>query len=93
MYPTSKSIIELEDGTHIMYEDLLAKIASYIYVETVTNTEYNNWLFEFSDIEQVFALEDGFIDNQIASDIEDALNTYFKHQIAQVEIIYETEAD
>ena len=93
MSPTSETIIELNDGNHIMYEDLLAKIATYLYVETVTNTEYNNWMFEFCEIEQAFALEDGFIDSQIASDIEDALNTYFKHQIAEVIINYETEAD
>lgn len=88
MLKTDKDIIELLDGRHIYYKDLLSKIATYLYVETSHETSTNNWTTHFDEIEDYFGLEQGFIDKDIANDIEGTLYKEFENQIAEVEVYY-----
>lgn len=88
MLKTDKDIIELLDGRHIYYKDLLSKIATYLYVETSHETSTNNWTTYFDEIEDYFGLEQGFIDKDIANDIEGTLYKEFENQIAEIEVYY-----
>jgi len=72
----------------ITYKNLLAKIATYIYVTTANETSTCAWCTYFDEIEEAFGLEPGWIDEEIAEDIQDTLNTYFTEFIAEIEIIY-----
>lgn len=83
-----KDAIELKDGSHILYKDLLIKIATYLFVETSHETHTNNWIIYFDEIEEYFGLEEGFIDKDIANSIESVLTWEFKNQVAEVEIYY-----
>ena len=88
MLKTDNDIIELKSGEHILYKDLLVKIATYLYVETSHETSTNNWTTYFDEIEEYFGLEEGFIDKDIANAIEETLITEFSNQVAEVEIYY-----
>ena len=93
MLRTDNSVIELRDGSHIYYKDLLSKIATYLYVETSHETSTNNWTTYFDEIEDVYGLKEGFIDKEMAEDIEAALYAEFEKQIAEVEVVYEEEGE
>lgn len=88
MLKVDNDIIELRDGNHIHYKDLLSKIATYLYVETSHETHTNNWVTYFEEIEEYFGLEEGFIDKDIANDIEGTLYEEFEKQIAEIEVYY-----
>ena len=77
----------------IKYENLLAKIASSIYIESASQTSTCAWCVYFEDIEQDYGLEPGFIDDDVADDIETALYGFFGEFIASIEIVGEKEAD
>lgn len=83
-------LIELTSKNHIQYEFLLSKIASYLYVETAHSTTTNNWTTYFDEIEECFELPAGFIDEQVADDIETEIYELFPDQIAEIDIVYET---
>ena len=88
-----EDIIELGGDIQvaIRYENLLAKIATSIYTECATQTTTCAWSVYFDDIEDDYALEPGFIDDEVAEDIEDTLYTFFGEFIAQIEIVGEPE--
>lgn len=88
MLKVDRDIIELRDGRHIYYKDLLSKIATYLYVETSHETTTNNWTTYFGEIEEYFSLEEGFIDKDIANDIESTLYKEFREQVAEIEVYY-----
>ena len=88
MLKVDRDIIELRDGHHIYYKDLLSKIATYLYVETSYETHTNNWITYFEEIEEYFGLEEGFIDKDIANDIERTLYKEFREQVAEIEVYY-----
>ena len=88
MLKTDNDIIELNDGRHIHFKDLLSKIATYLYVETSSDTTTNNWITYFEEIEEYFGLEEGFIDKDIADQIEGTLYAEFKEQVAEIEVVY-----
>lgn len=83
-------IIELTNGNHIEYGDLLNKIATYLFVETSKNTHTNNRTTYFGEIEEFYSLEDGFIDEEMANDIIERLYDNFNKMIANCGIYYET---
>lgn len=82
-------IIELTNGNHIEYGDLLNKIATYLFVETSKNTPTNNRTTYFGEIEEFYSLEDGFIDEEMANDIIERLYENFDKMIADHDIYYE----
>ena len=88
MLKVDNDIIELKDGTHIYYKDLLLKCATYLYVMTSYETHTNNMTTYFDELEDDLELEEGFIDKDIANDIAATLFTDFEKQVAEVEVIY-----
>ncbi len=82
-------IINLTSDNHIEYDDLLNKIATFLFVETSGNTSTNNRTTHFDDIESCFDLEHGFIDEEMANDIIDRLYENFGKMIADHDIYYE----
>lgn len=82
-------IIELTNGKHIKYDDLLYKIATYLFVETSKNTTTDTWRIYFGEIEEYYLLEDGFIDEEIAIDIIARLYENYDKMIADHDIYYE----
>lgn len=85
------SIIELggDINVGIRYDNLLAKIATYIYVTASSETTTCAWTIYFDEIEKAFGLEDGFIDEEVADDIDGTLYRYFNEFIAETEIYFE----
>ncbi len=71
----------------IEYKNLLAKIATYIYCTASHETTTCCWVVDAEEIEEYFSLEPGWIDEEVASDIEDALYEDFGTFIAEVETV------
>lgn len=84
-------IIELGGDLNcgITYENLLTKIATYIYVMAAYETQSGNRVIYCEEIEKQFGLEDGWIDEQIADDIQGELNKHFQEMIAEIELYFE----
>lgn len=82
-------LIELKTGDHIEYETLIIKLATSLFVETSKNTTTNNWTTYFDELEEMYDLEEGFIDEEVADNVIDALYSNFKDMIAEHEIYYE----
>lgn len=79
-------IIKLEDETVVYESSLIAKVASFLYCETATKTDYNNWTIYFSDIEDTFQLKKGYITLSIAKKIQKVLLEDFETQVASCDI-------
>ena len=87
---TDNDIIELGGDIQvaITYKNLLAKIATYIYTTTASETSTCAWCTYFDEIEEHFCLEDGWIDEEIAEDIKSTLYEHFGDFIAEIEILF-----
>lgn len=83
-------IIELggDIQSAIKYENLLVKIATYIYVEAAHETTTSAWSVYMDEIEELFGLEEGWINEDIASDIEATLHQYFGDFIAESYVVF-----
>lgn len=79
-------MIKLEDETVVYESSLIAKVASFLYCETATKTDYNNWIIYFSDIEDAFQLKKGYITLSIAKKIKKVLLQDFETQVAFCDI-------
>ena len=73
----------------ITYKNLLAKIATYIYCTAARETTTCCWCVDMEEIEEYFALEPGWIDEEIADDIDSALYEYFGNFIAESYVVFE----
>ena len=78
--------IKLEDETVVYESSLIAKVASFLYCEAATKTDYNNWIIYFSDIEEAFQLKKGYITLSIAKKIKKVLLQDFETQVASCDI-------
>lgn len=85
--------VKLINGTLVYENSLIAKVASFLYCETATKTNYNNLIIYFSEIEWVFQLPKGYITFPIAKKIEKVLLKDFKLQVASCDINKITEKD
>ena len=85
----NEDIIELGGNLNcgITYENLLTKIATFIYVMAAYETQSGNRAIYCEGIENQFGLEDGWIDEEIAEDIESELMKHFATMIAEIETI------
>lgn len=73
----------------ITYENLLAKIATYIYCTAAQETTTCCWCVYMDEIEEYFGLEPGWIDEDIADDIDGALYEHFGQFIAEDYVVFE----
>ena len=78
--------VKLLDGNVVYEKDLFTKISSFLYCETATNTDYNNWTIYFSEIEEAFQLPKGYITFPIAKKIQKVLLKDFEVQVASCDI-------
>lgn len=85
----NEDIIELGGNLNcgITYENLLTKIATFIYVMAAYETQSGNRAIYCEEIENQFGLEDGWIDEEIAEDIESELMKHFATMIAEIETV------
>lgn len=85
----NEDIIELGGNLNcgITYENLLTKIATFIYVMAAYETQSGNRAIYCEEIESQFGLEDGWIDEEIAEDIESELMKHFATMIAEIETV------
>ena len=86
-------IVELKGDLQVamQYENLIAKLATSIYVDSACQTSTCAWNTYCDDLEREYGLEPGFIDEDVAQDIESKLYEVFGECIAQIEIIFEKE--
>ena len=84
-------IIELKGDLQVamQYENLIAKLATSVYVETASQTTTCAWNTYCDDLEEEYGLEPGFIDEDVADDIQSKLYEVFGECIAEIEIIFE----
>lgn len=73
------------EGYTIEKKDLLCKIATFIFVNTLQNTNYGTWCTDFEEIEDALCLPIGWVYKNV-NDIHDALIEHYGEMIADVEI-------
>jgi hypothetical protein len=73
------------EGYTIEKKDLLCKVATFIFVNTINNTNYGTWCTDFEQIESALCLPMGWVKENV-EDIDDALTKYYGEMIADVEI-------
>jgi len=95
MKHTPDEIIEIGNDIDvaIKFKNLIVKIAAYIYVEVAHETTTSAWCVDMNEIEDAFGLEPGFIDEEVAEEIEGALYHEFGNMVAEVEYVLERESD
>ena len=84
-------IIELKGDLKVamQYENLLVKIATYVFVMSSYHTTNSSRYIYFDDIEKYHGLEPGFIDQDVAEDIENAIYKDFGDFVNYLEVIYQ----
>ncbi len=85
----NEDIIELGGDLNcgITYENLLTKIATFIYVMSAYETQTGNRVIYCDEIENQFGLEEGWIDEEITEDIEGELMKHFATMVADIETV------
>ena len=83
-----EKLIELKSGEHIAYDALIIKLATHLFVETSHETTTNNWTIYFEELEEQYELEEGFIDLDVANDIEEKLYSLFGEMVAECHFLY-----
>lgn len=79
--------VYLKDFERYIDEDvLIGKIATYIFVNTTTNTNYGSWCTDSEELGEVFPEE--FV-KEHEKDIVDTLLTNFAELVSDVETYYE----
>lgn len=86
-------IVKLVSGEVVRESDLFIKIASFLYCETATKTDYNNWSIHFSDVEEVFQLPKGFLTIPTALKIAKVASQEFEKQIISCDVTSELESE
>lgn len=81
--------VKLVSGEVVRESDLIIKIASFLYCETATKTDYNNWSVYFSDVEEVFLLPKGYLTIPTALKIAKVASQEFKKQIISCDVVSE----
>lgn len=77
--------IEGDDETlHISKLSLLRKIATFIFVETNSNTTSSAWTVSLEEIEGAFGVSHDFFNKQTTEEILDVVEFWYGEQIAEI---------
>ena len=67
---------------YISEKDLLGKIATYLFINTSTNTNYGTWCTDSEEMEDVFPRD--FVESHVEEIVETLLNN-FREVVSDVE--------